>query len=242
MKFIKFEIKTNDFTMAYIVSSKTIFFICIFISSEDQLMTKEESSKPITPPASPIDEGRYLLRPASPKQTSSDRKASNSSSGDENASTGKGARKGSIYEQKQIEAPVATKGNRITARTEHLFKQYERDIAVHEPKQLADINNSTLSPCPTESDTRVASPTSEEKRKIDIAREAKERELAEVRQMYQKRLEEEEKLEAEERLRRRQNEELKYRKDLGKCNHGYLTYKRFSLIIKKCLLYFFVDI
>lgn len=45
-------------------------------------------------------------------------------------------RRGSVYEKKEIEAPKALVGNRIASRTQNLFKQYERDMTVHEPKPL----------------------------------------------------------------------------------------------------------
>ena len=45
-------------------------------------------------------------------------------------------RRGSVYEQKDIEAPKALVGSRIASRTQNLFKQYERDMTVHEAKPL----------------------------------------------------------------------------------------------------------
>lgn len=125
------------------------------------------------------------------KSDCSDRKTSTSSSVDENAPkiAKQGGRKNSIYEQKQIEAPVATKGNRITSRTENLFKQYERDVA--------------------------ATPSEEGKSKVNIAREEKQRELTEMKKLYQQRLEEEELVQQEEKVQQRHNSEMKCRKHLG---------------------------
>ena len=37
-------------------------------------------------------------------------------------------RRTSVYEQKQIEAPTATKGSVIASRTQNLFKQYSKDM------------------------------------------------------------------------------------------------------------------
>lgn len=148
-----------------------------------------------------------------------EQKTSTSLSVDENTTTkgdGKngGGRKSSIYEQKQIEAPVTTKGNRITARTEHLFKQYERDITVHEAKPLANVNidSSNNNDVTMEKTSAVMS----EKTKVDIAREEKQKELAEMRKQYQKRLEEEERAQAEERIKQRHNEEMRYRRRSSK--------------------------
>lgn len=127
------------------------------------------------------------------------------SSGDENeaklTNNVKKGRKSSIYEQKQIEAPVTTKGNRIMARTENLFKQYQRDIVVHEAKPLAGVNKADGSPV-----------TNGEKSKVEIAREEKQRELAEIKKQYQQRLEEDERAQAQERMKQRENEEIKYRR------------------------------
>lgn len=143
-------------------------------------MTEEQL--PSNPPAADEDS----------KSDCSERRTSVSSSGDENASLKSGGNKGrksSIYEQKQIEAPITSKGNRIASRTENLFKQYERDVGAIAPD--------------------------EEKSKVDIAREQKQKELEEMKKLYQQRLEDDEKSQQEERIRQRENAELKRRKELG---------------------------
>lgn len=179
-----------------------MYGIC-YSFAEDQLNTREEqTSLPVKE-----EQQQYTIRAVSPKMQAdnSERKTSTSSSGDENApktaNANNGKRKSSIYEQKQIEAPVATKGNRITARTEHLFKQYERDNAVHEAKPLANVNAEDSNAAVSEDAVAM---TNGEKRKVDIAREEKQRELAEMKRLYQQRLEEEERAEAKERMKQRE--------------------------------------
>ena len=124
-------------------------------------------------------------------------------------------RKGSIYEQKQVEVPTAVVGNRIASRTQHLFKQYEKDMASHETKPLPNVNDTVDS---SKNYERSAS-LQDDKTKVDIAREEKAKELEEIRRAYQERLLMEEQEQDQQRQQRIQNQKLKCTHQLGMLCH-----------------------
>ena len=115
----------------------------------------------------------------------------------------------SLYELKNIENPVITKGNRISSRTNLLFEQYKRDMASHTSSEnlnidIGDVNN-----------REPIDLNDEEKTRAQEIREEKERELRLVKEQYQKRLEDEQREQEEERERQRVQQEIKCRKSLG---------------------------
>ena len=123
-------------------------------------------------------------------------------------------RKGSIYEQKQVEVPTTVVGNRIASRTQNLFKQYEKDMTSHEIKPLVNVNADESSGVCNPNFERGTS--TEEKTKVDLAREEKEKELEAVRRSYQERLAQEEEEEKRQRKERIQNQTYKSCGELGK--------------------------
>lgn len=202
---------------------------------EDQLQTWEPEDEPVFP-SSPLTNGTSsdhypLIRaqtigasPISPSSTNADdkrRRFSSSSSVDESGQPKpRSGRKSSIYEIKQIEAPTATVGNRIASRTQHLFKQYEKDMSSHEVKPLEiDAGETSRNRrCSYERATSV-----DDKSKVDIARKEKAKELEEMKRAYQQRLLAEENEQMQERLRQRENQDLKYSHQLGSVKDRYLA-------------------
>uniref|UniRef100_A0A069DLU5 Putative cnidarian restricted protein n=1 Tax=Clytia hemisphaerica TaxID=252671 RepID=A0A069DLU5_9CNID len=195
---------------------------------EDQLQTGETSPTTPTTPRSPH---RYPMQRAqtiavtSPTEEEKRRRLSSTSSTSSTDDLGKprsrSTRKSSIYELKQIEAPTAIVGNRIASRTQHLFQQYEKDMSSHEAKPLPDINSNEETRTRRRSYERTAS--TDDKTKVELAREAKARELEEIRRAYQERLILEEQEQEKERMERRQNQELKCSRELGDVKGRYLS-------------------
>ena len=121
-----------------------------------------------------------------------------------------------------MDVPTAVVGNRIASRTQNLFKQYEKDMAVHESKPLPNVNASDPSrhdectPTATITMSRDDVDSINNKTKVDLVREEKARELEEIRRAYHERLQMEEQEENERRKERLRNQELKSSKQLGK--------------------------
>jgi len=128
-----------------------------------------------------------------------------------------------VYQQKQIEAPQATRGNRIASRTQHLFAQYEKDSTGVEKKPMVNVNDDFDTDIGLGSRKASYSKATREKTKIEEVRDAKSKELEEVKKQYQMRLIEEEN---ESKMRRKaasENAELKYTKPLGNAKTQYLS-------------------
>ncbi|XP_065656882.1 mRNA export factor GLE1 [Hydra vulgaris] len=129
---------------------------------------------------------------------------------------GEGERRSSLYELKNIENPVVTKGNRISSRTNLLFEQYKRDMTSFSSSENLNIEIGDISKRePVDMDV-------EEKKRAQEIKEEKERELNLVKAQYQKRLDDEQRELEKERENQRLQQEIKSRKSLGAVKNAYL--------------------
>jgi len=183
--------------------------------------TKPDTTSTTTTTSEPTKPGEH-----NHIQSNVDRKSSNASDTSSNSSTTeetKPRRRSSVYQQKQIEAPQATRGNRIASRTQHLFAQYEKDSTGVEKKPMVNVNDDFDTDIGLGSRKASYSKATREKTKIEEVRDAKSKELEEVKKQYQMRLIEEEN---ESKMRRKaasENAELKYTKPLGNAKTQYLS-------------------
>ena len=134
------------------------------------------------------------------------------------------AKRGSVYEMRNIDAPQRSYGDRISNRTNHLLEQYEKDMSADNVEKTKPVE--TRRGSVSQARKSYVKQLTIDEAKADTAKEEKQKELDEVKRLYKERLNS---VDGDERDGERvpnldlSVEEVKTRKSLGSLKDKYMA-------------------